>query len=540
MASAVVSVDEGATLTLSGDRVISEGSLSVGGTGSSSVDLGLNTLTLNNGGVNFASGTSINLTVSGASAYGRIVQAAADAVVDLGTIVNVNIVGYVPHGTVLKVVDGNGGSGVAGGLTVFDNDMIVSFIVSAVAGPDLILTAFVDYDPAHLGGSTASVAETLAIIEGQDVSLDMRAIFTELHNAASLGAVSHAVMQMRPYEGTAIVDQTRALSANGRRAAMTHLDMARKNSVNVPAIDQRQAIISSALNEYEDPMAEPEPDPTLQANIWAQGIGGDSDRVARSGVDGYSSLARGIIFGIDMLKMDTLLFGIASGYGAAEIDPDQFGIGSIDIKHYPLILYAELHGVTPWRVDALFSAARNRYRTTRSMRFGSIDRTASGVFNGQEYDLSVEGAYDLSVSAYKFTPSVSMDYSSLALDGYTESGADALDLTVKSAQYGHLRSGIGLAASTLWTLDRVRIVPEIYGKAHHEWLAPSIKTTAAFNGTDTYFQTTPMESARNIVETGMSWDFALPREMSLRFNYDAEFSQGYSSNILSAQFKSKF
>jgi uncharacterized protein with beta-barrel porin domain len=49
-----------------------------------------------------------------------------------------------------------------------------------------------------------------------------------------------------------------------------------------------------------------------------------------------------------------------------------------------------------------------------------------------------------------------------------------------------------------------------------------------------------MEASRSTVETGMSWDLLLPREMSLRFNYDAEFGDAYSSNILSAQFKSKF
>jgi outer membrane autotransporter protein len=174
------------------------------------------------------------------------------------------------------------------------------------------------------------------------------------------------------------------------------------------------------------------------------------------------------------------------------------------------------------------------------MRFGSIDRSAGGVFTGEQYDLSVEGAYDLAVSSLKLTPSVSMDYSYVSLNGYTETGADALDLDVKPAQYGHLRSGFGMAASTLWDLDKVRITPQVYGKCHHEWLAPSIKTTAAFNGTDTYFQTTPMEVSRNTVETGMSWDFALPKDMSVRFNYDAEFSQGYASNILSAQFNSKF
>jgi len=543
MAAGAISVDESATLLLNGDRTITDGNLIVGGTGGAAVDLGQHTLTLDNGGVNFASGTTINLTVSDASTYGRIVQAAADAVLNLGTTININVTGYVPYGTLLTVIDGNGGSGVPGGLTVVDNDMIVTFIVNAVAGPDLILTAITSYDPAGFGGSTAAVAETLSIIENQDVSDDMRAIFTELHTASTALAVSQAVTQMRPYEGTAIVDQTYAFSSAGRRAAMAHLDMVRNNSVKDPETSRRLEVIGRALDEYEDPRLGYDIDASeeiLNADIWVQGVASDADQGARNGVEGYTALARGIIVGLDMLKLDMMVFGMAAGYGTSEIDPDQYGIGDIDIDHYPLILYAELHGIRPWRINAALSVARNSYQTERTIRFGSIDRTTSGSFDGQQYDFYIEGVYDLLVSSFKLTPSLSLDYSYITLDAYEETGADALDLSVESEEYSHLRSGVGLAASTLWNLAKVRIVPQIYGKCQYEWLNPSIKTTAAFKGTSTSFETTAVESSDNTVETGMSWDFLLPKEMSLRFNYDAEFSQEYSANILSAQFKSKF
>jgi outer membrane autotransporter protein len=251
-------------------------------------------------------------------------------------------------------------------------------------------------------------------------------------------------------------------------------------------------------------------------------------------------MARGIIVGMDMLKLDMMVFGVAAGYGTSEIEPDQFGIGDIDIDHYPLILYAELHGIRPWRINAALSVARNSYQTERTIRFGSIDRTTSGSFDGQQYDLYIEGVYDLLLSSFKLTPSFSLNYSYMSLEEYQEGGADALDLSVQSEDYSFLRSGFGLAASTLWNVAKIRIVPQIYGKCQYEWLNPSIKTTAAFKGTDTSFETTAVESSDNTLETGISWDFLLPKEMSIKFNYDAEFSEEYSANILSAQFKSKF
>ena len=540
VAAGVISVDQNAVLALSGDRTITDGSLIVGNTGNCSVDLGVNTLTLNNGGVNFASGTTINLTVSGPSTYGRIVQAAADAVVNPGTTINVNVTGYIPHGTVLTVIDGNAGSGVAGGLTVLGNDMIVNFIVSAVAGPDLILTVFVNYDPAGFGGSTRTVADTLAIIEGQSVSPDMRSVFTELHNAPTAVAVSQAVAQMRPYEGTAIVDETSALSFNGRRAAAAHLDIVRNNARNAEA-DRRLEMINSALDQYEGPVVvDSEPDKLIEADLWVQGTGMRSSQDAHSGVAGYSAVAQGIIMGVDLLKMERMIFGFAGGYASDTIDPDQFGIGDIDIEHYPLILYAELNGIRPWHIDAALSAARDKYKIERTIRFGAIDRIARSVFNGQQYGLYIEGAYDFAVSSLKLSPSVILDYSYMSIDGYTETGADALNLKVDPQDYSHMRSGFGLTASTWWDLARVRIMPQVYGKYFHEWLGPSIQTTASFNGTNNSFQTTGMKSARDMIETGMSCEFALPKQMSLRFNYDAELSQDYTSNILSAQFKSKF
>jgi outer membrane autotransporter protein len=133
-----------------------------------------------------------------------------------------------------------------------------------------------------------------------------------------------------------------------------------------------------------------------------------------------------------------------------------------------------------------------------------------------------------------------LDYSYMSLDGYTESDADALNLIVKPSSYSHLRPGVGLSASSLLDLSGVRIMPQVYGKYYRECLAPVIKTSSAFSGTSTYFDTKGAKVARDTFETGISLDLLLPKEMSLKFNYDAELRQSYTSNVLSAQFKGKF
>jgi uncharacterized protein YhjY with autotransporter beta-barrel domain len=547
LAAQLVYVDEGGVLALSGDHEIAKGDLELGGAlGGGELSLGLDTLTMTEGGLTTASGSAISLTAASASSYGRLLQTAVDASIAAGTTINVDVTGYIRNNSVLKIVDGAGGSGVAGGLTVTDTSVLVSFTPNTAAGSDLTLTASVNYDPQDAGGGIGAVARALAQIDAQGPSEDMQTVLEALQALPSAEKATDAIARMRPLEGPAIAQQSMGLSSGGVEAVSSHLAAVRDKqpmrSVN------KMDVINSALDKYEAAMDEYEAvqsgfssgESLLGKGMWGKIYGSQARQNDHKDVAGYRSWGTGLVVGVDIARFDTAVIGLAAGYAYSVVNAQQIGVQPTYIRHFPLMVYTEFDPGEPWRVNASVSAALNTYAKKRAINFGTISRIATADYTGQQYTVHVAGTYDFALDPVLITPSIFMDYNHLSLPRYTESGAGALNLSVDAETYDQLSPGIGLALSATWDIEKILVTPQIYGRWSYDLINDPIQTRAAFNGTGVYFETPAFIPSRQTVDAGLACGIQLQKDVTVEMNYDTSIKQDYVSNNVSAMFKRKF
>jgi len=203
---------------------------------------------------------------------------------------------------------------------------------------------------------------------------------------------------------------------------------------------------------------------------WVDGYGifGDLDGNANASDVDYT--IAGTSLGIDGRLANHWVVGGAAGY-ARTIDLDfKQRDGSGDANTFQGALYA---GRSTSRIY-LSAAGRFAYsdmNTSRTIVFADIDRRATADFNGWDAGASVEGGVNLvEWWGVSVQPLASFDYVHVDTEGYTEKGADSLDLEVKSESLDSMVSGVGLRLHGTIAMDRDSwITPEVRVRWAHEF-----------------------------------------------------------------------
>ncbi|MBF0569919.1 MAG: autotransporter domain-containing protein, partial [Candidatus Omnitrophica bacterium] len=540
MDAATIAVASGSGITLSGNQSMPHANLTLAN--GAALMLGTNTLTMNQGGLLTASlGSQIYIDAASYLVYGNI-QQSGNASVAAGTKVFVNETGYIPNGKVLTVVNGAGGSGVLPGVIVTDNDIINTFVPNTVAGPDLTLTVSANYNPGNLDSNTQQVANTLQAMEAaNDVHEDMATVLAELHNLPDAAAVSRAVSQFKPAQGAQLIDQSFGMMDGGIEAVAAHLGEVRTASlIRSQGIRDRLDAVNASLDRFEAVEGMSSGEYWTDKEYWAKGLGTQAVQRKAAGVPGYKTVSTGIILGMDILRTDMGVLGLASGYAFSGTDSDEFNIGQTKIMHFPLAAYLDINQQGPWHVNSSLSMAWNVYTASRTISFGSINRLATAHYNGQEFSFYNEASYDISMKPFTLTPSMFLDYSHLRINQYEESGAGDLDLKVSQQNYDRLAPGLGMSVAGAWKLEELVLRPKIRFKWAYDLMADRAVMSSAFTGGGPAFQTTGPRPARSSFGLGTGLGIDLPNDQSLQFDYDAEMRQNYFASNISAMFKSKF
>ena len=101
----------------------------------------------------------------------------------------------------------------------------------------------------------------------------------------------------------------------------------------------------------------------------------------------------------------------------------------------------------PWYVNCILSYAYNSYSTRRNMNFGGLVRTATADYAGNAISARGEAGYRARLSDLanlELIPVAGFRASYLKRNGFTESGADALNLDVNGDAYSSLQSSLGM------------------------------------------------------------------------------------------------
>lgn len=232
-----------------------------------------------------------------------------------------------------------------------------------------------------------------------------------------------------------------------------------------------------------------------------------------------------LLLGADYHLTPTLAVGLLFSYGHTEanLDPigselsaDTFGFGGYAAWQYE-----------GWHADAHALAGWNNYDQSRRIVLPGLDRTANSSPDGQQVTAAVNGGYNWKKGGWSFGPLAGVQYVHLNIDGYTETGAGALDLAVNRQQTDSLRSSLGGRVSYDIKLSNGMVLtPEVRLSWQHEFLDDSRGVVATFSDPSAgAFSVRTDDPSRDWALLGLSLTGSLSERTSVFADYELQAGQ---------------
>lgn len=160
-----------------------------------------------------------------------------------------------------------------------------------------------------------------------------------------------------------------------------------------------------------------------------------------------------IAAGADYRIVDTFRVGGALSYGnnSADIDDNR---GELDVSGLSLIGFATFGGATGLYADIAGGYTWLDYDNDRNIVIGNLTRLAMSETEGRQTSFAAKAGYDVRFGPLIIGPSVQYQYYDLEVDGYSETGAGVLSMTVDDMEF---------KSETLWLGGQARLSSAVTG-----------------------------------------------------------------------------
>jgi outer membrane autotransporter protein len=240
------------------------------------------------------------------------------------------------------------------------------------------------------------------------------------------------------------------------------------SNVNYPTTSKEgKELVGKDLKE---PAPSPlQPAPENRWGVWVTGYGDfvnvDDDGLAK----GYRYTTGGMTVGIDYRVMDHFVVGLMGGYAHTWTD---LRPGSVDVDTGWGGVYAGYfnHG---FYVLAAAYGGGNSLDTSRASVFGG---RSNGSADSQEFSTFGTTGYDFHVGQLTFGPVISLQYSNINVNGYSEHGFEGLRVNEDSEE--SLRSNLGARAWYSFQFHSITVRPFVKAAWQHEYKQSRLPVTA--------------------------------------------------------------
>jgi len=513
--------------TYTGGTTINAGILTIGsggtlGTGvvtnSATLDIGTTNLTV--GGVyRQNSGSALDLTANSSSSFGKITSAGNTAVVDSNSTVNVTVGGYIPNNATFTIID-TGGAGIGSvPATINSSNSRITFS-AANSGGNLVFTANRSAAGFEHNANNSNGTAVGAVLDNiTNPSADMTTILNTLDSSSS-SVVASSENTMSPTADGGLIEST-----NGVLNQFVGTTVLRLQDSKVEDKDENAS--SQNIQRRND--------------IWVQTYGDYAHQDARGLSNGYLSRLWGTAIGIDRSFMDnSLRLGLAQGFSWGRVRSKDNG-GRTGITSYQTGFYGEYEGKNhPYVLDAVLTYGYNNYDSSRNVSVGSINRTASSDYSGQQFSGYLEGGYKFKNNNFNIIPLLAVNYTHLHIAGYTETGADSLNLNVNTQSYDTLQLGTGCRISCAFETKNTIFTPELRFRYFYSVINDKQQALASFAGGGTSFQTTGYRPAPSSFNLGVRLEFFNKKNITLLVDCNTVFKDDYYEAGGSLTFKYSF
>lgn len=225
--------------------------------------------------------------------------------------------------------------------------------------------------------------------------------------------------------------------------------------------------------------------------------------------------AVGFTGGVDYRFTPDLVLGVLGGFTRTNADLDTLGSTS-KINTWLLGVYGTYYRQN-WFVNGAFVYGRNSYDNNR-IALGTSNTSSP---KGDQYAVQGSVGVDLRYGLWIVTPELGAQYTTVRVDGFTETGAAAL--AVESDKANSFRSSLGARFRYEWQTAWGLVTPEWRASWQHEFLDKERDIRASFvdQSLPGTFATTAAGSGTDfgIVGTGLSANLAERTQMSLGYDF---------------------
>jgi len=276
-------------------------------------------------------------------------------------------------------------------------------------------------------------------------------------------------------------------------------------------------------------------------NSWVMLNGEFSNTRGFSGSRNYRNNAGGFLAGADYDFGGHLVTGLFAGY---EYSYAKYDGGSKTEANSALFgAYASYATDSGYYVDGIVSGGYTGFQTRRSIQFSTIDRTADADPNSGQFSASINLGKDFEIGKFTLGPIAGLQYTYVGIGGFTETGADSLDLALGQQNANSLRSNLGGRLAYNWEINKgLMLIPELRGFWMYEFLNNSRNISSSLDGgSGSSFDFSTGDPYRNSIFAGVGVSAKIGERVTSSLFYNVNFgSQNYSNNIISASLNISF
>ncbi|RYD30423.1 MAG: autotransporter outer membrane beta-barrel domain-containing protein, partial [Verrucomicrobiaceae bacterium] len=257
---------------------------------------------------------------------------------------------------------------------------------------------------------------------------------------------------------------------------------------------------------------------TGDSNRWSvflEGTHGSASRDATFGAAGYDLDSEGVTLGADMRVSDRFVFGILGAYDDRSANLSNGG--DIEATGYRGAVFATWFQ-NNFFVDGLLGAGTTSYDTSRA----AVAGFAEGETDGTEFSAMLNTGYNIRQGAWTITPTASLAYTRVDIDGFTETGSLS-PLRYPDQDQDSLRSELGVNLAYTIPVGSVTVTPQIRLAWQHEFMdTDSISSGLAGANNGPLFNTSGARTDRDRALFGVGVNVGITRNFSIYGYYDGQ------------------
>ncbi len=307
------------------------------------------------------------------------------------------------------------------------------------------------------------------------------------------------------------------------------------------ALNGRKRILL-AFNGPEAALPElvrPERDEKNKYGLWLDGFGLNGDQSSGGMFDGFEYDIHGVAIGYDKKLNHRLLLGASVGYSRTVLDVNNLtGAGDIDTIH------ASLYGsyfTDDSYADAILAYGYQTYDNARLTQVLSTPYVATSEHEGHLWSAYGEIGANHQFGQWTLQPFAAMNYIYLDESAFNESGADPLNLGLKSRSTNSLVSDAGMRFSKSQEFAAVVLTSELGASWNYDYRVDGRDLSAGFSGyPGATFTIKGRESEPHGFVLGGGLTFSNDGGWNTSLKYRDEFRNGYRNTGLMGELRYEF